>query len=225
MAGLLLGADQPQPPHEDEVHFRWRFYHAPYEPSLHTPTIHLEWAVNGCDSAGDPADPHSCEHIEYDVVAAPPGTPPSQAVHTVTSHLQVRDMLAPGGCSVAHDPYCADARVAAARGDAVRLLVAGGHCHSPSCLSLELYDDDSGALLCRVTPVAGTSDRVHDEAGYLWLPPCQWGDPAADARLRPPPVLRLDANLTAVKRSNSSVYHYGVMGIWQMRGAYMPEAA
>lgn len=34
-------------------------------------------------------------------------------------------------------------------------------------------------------------------------------------------VLSLDANLTAVKRVNVTDYHYGVMGIWQMRGAYM----
>ena len=40
-----------------------------------------------------------------------------------------------------------------------------------------------------------------------------------------PQVLRLDANLTAVKRSNSSVYHYGVMGIWQMRGGACPAPA
>ena len=31
----------------------------------------------------------------------------------------------------------------------------------------------------------------------------------------------LDTRLRAVKRANSSVYHYGVMGIWQMRGAYL----
>ena len=65
----------------------------------------------------------------------------------------------------------------------------------------------------------GTGDAPMDETDYLWLPPCQWGD--EDAALRPPPKLGLDTKLRTVKRSNSSVHHYGVMGIWQMRGAYL----
>lgn len=100
-----------------------------------------------------------------------------------------------------------------------RLIMAGGHCHSPACLSLELYDEDKQELLCRVTPRMGQGDAVWDEAGYVWLPPCQWGD-AADG-LRPPPVLSLDANLSVVKQANVTAYHYGVMGIFQMRGAYL----
>ena len=79
-------------------------------------------------------------------------------------------------------------------------------------------DGDNGELLCRVTPVHGKGDAVYDEAGYLYLPPCQWS--SHDPRLPKPPVLRLDGKLRMVKRSNSSVGHYGVMGIWQMRGAY-----
>ena len=59
-----------------------------------------------------------------------------------------------------------------------------------------------------------------NELGYLWLPPCQWSsDPASG--LKPPPVLHLDTNLTTVKRTNNTNAHWGVMGIWQMRGAYV----
>ena len=64
----------------------------------------------------------------------------------------------------------------------------------------------------------GKGDKVFDEAGYLFLPPCQWGE---EEGLLSPPVLDLDANLTAIKRANNTEYHYGVMGIWQMRGAYV----
>ena len=96
--------------------------------------------------------------------------------------------------------------------------MADGHCHSPACLSLQLRDRDTGELLCEVTPRRGKSDAAWDEAGYLWLPPCQWG--SAEEGLRPPPVLGLDANLTAIKVANATEYHFGVMGIWQMRGAY-----
>ena len=65
----------------------------------------------------------------------------------------------------------------------------------------------------------GKGDAPMDETDYLWLPPCQWGD--EDPALRPPPKLKLDTKLRTVKRANSSVHHYGVMGIWQMRGAYL----
>ena len=44
--------------------------------------------------------------------------------------------------------------------DGVHLLYAGGHCHAPSCISLELYNADTGKLLCRTTPVYGQSDQV-----------------------------------------------------------------
>ncbi len=45
-----------------------------------------------------------------------------------------------------------------------------------------------------------------------------WG--TADEGLRDPPVFGLDANFTAIKHVNNSVYHYGVMAIFQMSGAF-----
>ena len=102
----------------------------------------------------------------------------------------------------------------------VQLVMAGGHCHSPSCLSLELWNEDTGESLCKITPRRGQGDEVYDEKGYLFLPPCQWSE--TDPQLPRPPLLRLDANLSTVKRTNTTHYHYGVMGIWQMRGAYLP---
>ena len=227
---VLLDADQEVPPHVDRVRYRWRFYHEEYAPmptdaagrvanagGQHVPVFHLEWAVNGCDSGGPGGNPKNCQHIEYDVQRAADGTPPAEQVHTVTSHFKVRDMMAPN-CSVATDFYCADEAIAEKRGG-VQLIMAGGHCHSPSCLSLELYNDDTNELLCAITPSMGTGDAPMDETDYLWLPPCQWGE--EDPALRPPPKLGLDTKLRTVKRSNSSVHHYGVMGIWQMRGAYL----
>ena len=44
--------------------------------------------------------------------------------------------------------------------DGINLIYAGGHCHSPSCLSMELYNADTGKLLCRQIPVFGQSDEV-----------------------------------------------------------------
>ena len=111
---VLLDADQPQPEAIDEVFYRWRFHHEPFDARRHTPLVHLEWAVNGCDSAGMKGNPNDCHHIEYDAVQAPEGTPPEKAVHTAVSHFQFRDMLAPD-CSVEHD-HCASLKTAEARG-------------------------------------------------------------------------------------------------------------
>ena len=33
-------------------------------------------------------------------------------------------------------------------------------------------------LLCPVASVAGKDESPQNEASCLWLPPCQWGDPA-----------------------------------------------
>ena len=120
---VLLDADQEQPAHVDEVHFKWRFYHEPYDAAAHTPVVHLEWAVNGCDSGGQRGGRWNCAHIEFDTVQAPKGTPPHLAVHEVTSHFKTRDMLSPT-CDPAVDEYCANEKLAEARGGAVRLVMA-----------------------------------------------------------------------------------------------------
>ena len=44
--------------------------------------------------------------------------------------------------------------------DGINLIYAGGHCHAPSCISMELYNADTGKLLCRQSPVSGQSDEV-----------------------------------------------------------------
>lgn len=76
----------------------------------------------------------------------------------------------------------------------------------------------SGDLICYVQPVARNSTAAHDEESYLWLPPCQFGDPADG--FTAPPVLSMDTNLVSIKTANISVAHSGVMAIWQGRGAW-----
>ena len=44
--------------------------------------------------------------------------------------------------------------------DGVNLIYAGGHCHAPTCISMELYNADTGKLLCHHSPVYGQSDKV-----------------------------------------------------------------
>jgi hypothetical protein len=188
----------------DVVYYKWRFYFTDFDEAKQTPTVHLEWQLG---------------HIEYDVPVAAPGTPPEDMIHELSSAFNTRDMMmySHPNCDVVTEPYCVDANKVTSKG--IGLIMAGGHCHAPACLSLELYNADTGALVCRVTPVHGKSDDPMNEDGYLWLPPCVWGD--AKDGLQAPPVLHLDTNFTTVKRTNNSVYHYGVMAIWQMRAIYL----
>ena len=60
----------------------------------------------------------------------------------------------------------------------------------------------------------------HDEAGFVvGIAPCLWG--GAGEGLLPPPTIKLDGNFTSIKRVNSTRGHWGVMALWQMRGAYL----
>ena len=48
----------------------------------------------------------------------------------------------------------------------IQLIFAGGHCHTPSCISLELFNLDTGQLLCKNEPVYGQSDEVKIKKNY-----------------------------------------------------------
>ena len=99
------------------------------------------------------------------------------------------------------------------------LIYAGGHCHAPSCISLELYRNDTGEILCRQLPVYGTGNVAadkYDEAGYVALPPCLWGD---EDSLVTPFELPYGTPLLSIKKNrNTHVGHFGEMASWQMRG-------
>ena len=41
-----------------------------------------------------------------------------------------------------------------------------GHCHAPSCLSMELYNADTGMLLCRHDPVYGKTHQVNKQTTW-----------------------------------------------------------
>ena len=46
--------------------------------------------------------------------------------------------------------------------EGVELIMAGAHCHAPACLSLELYNEDTGQLICRNDAIYGSSEQVYD---------------------------------------------------------------
>jgi len=102
-------------------------------------------------------------------------------------------------------------------GGRFRLIYAGPHCHAPGCAAMQLWNQDTGELLCDMKPAFGDSSVGCDMA----LPPCVWGSAAEG--LKPPPVLHLDSNLTVVKYANNTNGHWGTMALWQMRAVYVGD--
>lgn len=109
-----------------------------------------------------------------------------------------------------------------------RLFYAGGHCHAPSCLSLNLYVNESGKLrlLCAQVPKYGKgnySKDKFDDKGYITLPPCLWSDDPSEG-LNPTEWLPSGTRLVSIKKNrNTHVGHFGEMASWQMRGVHFED--
>jgi len=192
-----------------EYYLKFRFYfeeykkpsHASESPS-HQQLLRLYWQTEA----------HA---VEYDIVQCRDGTPPSECVHTITARWKVRDMI--NDCPIHDASYCTGkGSTDSSKTEGVKLILAGPHCHAPSCLSMDLYNADTGQLLCHVEPNHGSGKGLYDEDGFLTIPPCLWGD-ASDG-LMEPQLLSLDTTLMSIKRNNSTLPHTGEMASWQMRG-------
>ena len=184
---VLLDANQTQPPGDMSYHLKFRFYFQEY--STQRRMVRAYYQTEAYSG-------------EYDVPKCEAGIPPEECVHSITARWQVRDMV--------------DHRyIGKSRG--FELIYAAPHCHAPMCIDVELYNADTGDLLCHVESISGkgNSNMRYDELDYIKLNPCLWGQ---DRGLLRPEFLRWDTNLTSIKRCNSTNLHYGEMASWQMRG-------
>jgi hypothetical protein len=163
---------------------------------------------------------------EYDVVKAAPGTAPEDTIYQIQAQFQTKSGVAP--CNPRTSPHCAGAGV---KESGITLVYASGHCHAPSCIKMELWNLDTGELICRQEPVYGTNphtgtpgNATYDEVGYIAVPPCLYG-PESEGLMKPI-FLAYDQNLSSIKWNNNTYDHYGEMAMWQMRGyqSYEPTA-
>ena len=199
----------PWPDQPLEYYLKFRFYFEEYKkPSLptespsHQQLIRLYWQTEA--HAG-----------EYDIVQCGEGTPASECIQILTSRWKVRDMIR--DCPIHDASWCTGrGSTDSSKTEGVKLIYAGPHCHAPTCLSMELYNADTGELLCHMEPVHGSGSGLYDEHGFLSIPPCLWGD--ASGGLVEPQLLSLDTTLLSIKRNNSTLPHTGEMASWQMRG-------
>ena len=208
----LLDADQRLPTKVDEFFLKFRFYYEENPIVVTDPqaTKNVFFMFREVEF----------NHGEYDVPQCTPGSDPRECVHTLVSNFQVKDTIS--SCDGDRSKWmCAPSYPSFPQSQEIDLVHVSGHCHAPSCLSMELINADTGQSICLVTPIYGNGgDEVMNEDGYIvGLPPCVWSnDPTTG--LEKPLRLSLDSNLTAIKKCNSTNFHYGVMAHWQMRGAW-----
>lgn len=184
---VLLDANQTQPEHEMTYYLKFRFWFQNYTNQRDLVRAYYETEA----FSG-----------EYDIPKCPEGIPPEECIHSITAHWQVKDMVDP--------KYIGNS-------SGFELIYAGPHCHAPMCLGMELYNADTGNILCHVDGILGSGNAniTFDEKDYLKLNPCLWGQ---DRGLLTPEFLKWDTNLTSIKRCNNTNAHYGEMASWQMRG-------
>lgn len=219
---FLLDADQAVPEPTLRHRMKYRFYYEDPEEvaaSGHTGVAGLYPGL-AYQNAFFMFRETEVQHGEYDVPRCAEGTRPEHCVHVVEARFRLRDAV--HECRDRADVGCAPLNVPGAtfpQSDHVAFVHISPHCHGPACISMEMLDSDTNVTICRTSPHYGTGDDAMDEAGYAaGIPPCLWG--SSEEGLPPPPVVSLDANITVIKKVNSTIGHRGVMAHWQMRAIW-----
>ena len=92
--------------------------------------------------------------------------------HEITAHFTVADMGQK--CDIRKNPSCwgpdydkthqvlflSSLSILHQKMQGINLIYAAGHCHAPSCISMELYHADTGKLLCAHYPTYGKTHEV-----------------------------------------------------------------
>jgi len=185
---VLLDKDQQQPEHEMTYYLKFRFWFQEYYNQQNL--IRAYYQTEAFSG-------------EYDVPKCLKGIPPEDCIHSITARWQVIDLV--------DSKYIGNS-------SGFEIIYAAPHCHAPMCIDVELYNADTGNLICHVSGDfgKGNTSLPYDELDYIKLNPCIWGH---EAGLLKPEFLSWDTNLISIKRCNNTDAHYGEMASWQMRGA------
>jgi len=179
-------------PNETDTYFlKWRYYFQEYVPA--TPTIpashkHLHHWVFLIDAN---VNDYEEDNAHYG----------HSSIGKIEAHLTARKM----GLEDVPSSF-----------KGITSFVMTPHCHAPSCIREEFWNADTGEIICNVTarygsPEYGSPGRVFNEADYIAIPPCIFGDQPG---LQKPFTLTPDTKITAVKYFNNTYRHLGQMAQW-----------
>jgi len=175
-------------PDKTDVYFlKWRYYFQEYKPAPVSHT-HLHHWVFLID-----------EHVnDYEEECRNCG---SSSIGVISANLQAKDM----GLEDVPASY-----------STITPFVMTPHCHAPSCIREQLWNKDTGELICSVdasygSPSYGGTNETFNEESYLTINPCLWG---YQSGLNPPLFLRPNTNLSAIKYFNNTYRHLGQMAQW-----------
>eukprot|EP01084_Bolivina_argentea_P167243 290290_1 len=98
----------------------------------------------------------------------------------------------------------------------ITILVSTPHCHAPSCIREEIWNADTGEIICNMSARYGDEKYgslydIFNEPDYITITPCIFG---FQPGLQYPFVLKQDTNLTAIKYFNNTWRHLGQMAQW-----------
>lgn len=105
-------------------------------------------------------------------------------------------------------------------------VVAHLHCHAPTCLSMAIYNNATGELLCKEVATYGTgtdssAGGKFGERGFISVPPCLWGNPEDGLEA---PIDVSNITLHVVKRANGTYGHHGEMAHGEIYYVDMPRS-
>lgn len=171
----LLDADQPIPWVDQPLQYHLKYRFWFQDYNKHKPIVRYSMADLGAGPSGTGA--------EFDVPQCNDGVPGCSRgvdgswVHTVTGTQPGKGWL----------------------------VAAHFHCHAPTCLMMEISNNKTGELICRSTPLYGSSPDIDQkrftEPGFIAVPPC----------LFDPPVDLNGVTLYIKKLSNATYGHHGEM--------------
>jgi len=220
---IMLDEDQVVPDDLLRYHMKFRFWYQEYKPEVkgvsnasHVDLPRIYWQTEANAGEYDIPPAFWVEGKHPKIVGYPDVGPyPELSPGTTCT----------GNCPDGDDCECIHTITYNRTVSNMRLIYAGGHCHAPACIGIWLYRNDPGhemELLCHQAPIYGNGTGtnsvagMYDEAGYLSLPPCLWGD---EPGLHPSVLLPANTELVSIKKNhNTHRGHFGEMASWQMRG-------
>jgi hypothetical protein len=155
----LLDASQPIPWRDQPLvyQFKWRIYFKEYTPPLASFRSSPQVIENIQDYAyGGLATP-----TEYTVPRCAPGTATKDCIHEIHGSFQLKDFNEKSD------------DMPMGKGNAMKIIKINGHCHAPTCLSFDLFNNDTGELICHQAPLFGgagaptVNGTRFDEPGYI----------------------------------------------------------